>query len=321
MPISLPSLLEKIQHSCNLKQLLAATRRIQEKYEEQGIPLSGKAEHLAYAFYRMPATYASTLTVLQYLKEVVPSFLPKNQLDLGSGPGTAMLAATHLFDGIRAVGLERSEEFMNIFHSLKDILPENLQNLSMRKYDLSTADIADTYDLLTTSYSLGEWPKQTRQKWLHWAKEHSSIVCIVEPGTPEGWQTILECRELLLSLGAKILAPCPHSLSCPFLTTKEWCHFSVRVQRSSLHRRLKGGDLAYEDEKFSYLIALCNDSIPTSVPAARIVHTPCHRSGHTHLCLCTQEGLIKNIVVSKKHGAVYQQIRRGKWGDALPVMP
>src|SRR6202000_2264000 len=83
----------------------------------------------------------------------------------------------------------------------------------------------------------------------------SSALVIVEPGTPQGYRRILQARDLLLAREARILAPCPHQLPCP-LAAPYWCHFAQRVPRSRDHRIVKSSTLAYEDEKFSYLIAV-----------------------------------------------------------------
>ena len=42
----------------------------------------------------------------------------------------------------------------------------------------------------------------------------------------------------------------------------DWCHFTQRLPRSRAHKQIKGAELPFEDEKFSY-VAL------TRAPAAR----------------------------------------------------
>jgi ribosomal protein RSM22 (predicted rRNA methylase) len=77
---------------------------------------------------------------------------------------------------------------------------------------------------------------------------------VIEPGTPRGAGAIRTIREELLAAGAHMLAPCPAAMPCP-LAAPDWCHFAARVERSSLHRRIKEGALGYEDEKYSYVCA------------------------------------------------------------------
>ena len=61
------------------------------------------------------------------------------------------------------------------------------------------------------------------------------------------------------------------------------------MSRSSLHRQVKGGSLAYEDEKFSYLVAARFTAAPG---ASRVVRRPQIRKGQVLLELCTpDEGL------------------------------
>lgn len=94
----------------------------------------------------------------------------------------------------------------------------------------------------------------------------------------------------------------------------DWCHFSARVERSSLHRRLKGGTLGHEDEKFSY-VAATKHAFP--FPASRVLREPVRHSGHVILKLCTEEG-VKQPTISKKMGELYKQARKVEWGDVFP---
>jgi len=74
--------------------------------------------------------------------------------------------------------------------------------------------------------------------------------------------------------------------------------FPVRVERTSLHRRLKGGVLGYEDEKFSYLIATRPQA--SRPPPARIVRHPQKHSGHIRLTLCTAQGIEQRTITKSQ---------------------
>ncbi len=91
------------------------------------------------------------------------------------------------------------------------------------------ADIPDfpPHDLVMFGYSWGEIGGNLEKYW----KAARKALVIVEPGTPKGYQTILKARDQLISLGGYVAAPCPHSNKCP-LSPPDWCHFSVRVERS-----------------------------------------------------------------------------------------
>jgi len=53
---------------------------------------------LAYAFTRLPATYAAAVAVFNAMHETLPTFWPRTQLDVGAGPGTAAFAAVRVFE-------------------------------------------------------------------------------------------------------------------------------------------------------------------------------------------------------------------------------
>ena len=86
---------------------------------------------------------------------------------------------------------------------------------------------------------------------LMWAKTRDTLL-IVEPGTPAGYARILALRAQLIASGAHVAAPCPHDGTCP-LTAPDWCHFTQRLPRSRAHKQLKGAELPFEDEKFTYV--------------------------------------------------------------------
>jgi ribosomal protein RSM22 (predicted rRNA methylase) len=101
-------------------------------------------------------------------------------------------------------------------------------------------------------------------------------------------------------------------LPCP-LPPDDWCHFGVRLPRSKLHRRAKGVELGYEDEKYSYA-ALGRE--PVRKADARIIRQPQVRSGHVNLVTCEADG-IHTRTVSRKRGALYKDARGVAWGDGF----
>ena len=138
----------------------------------------------------------------------------------------------------------------------------------------------------------------------------SGLLVLVEPGTPAGFGVLRAAREQLLALGGQIAAPCPGAVPCP-MEGGNWCHFSQRVARSRLHRQAKGGELGYEDEKFSYLAVSRLSARPV---AARVLRHPQVRKGHLGLTLCTGEGA-REQTVTRSAGERYRMAKDLKWGD------
>jgi ribosomal protein RSM22 (predicted rRNA methylase) len=312
-----------VARTCDIRALDSAADRLHQKYTgENRAPLEGLAEHAAYAICRMPATFAATLQALTHVKAVLPSFSPASIVDLGTGPGTALLSSLLTFPTItNGIGLEQSLEFCTIAEQLFSAIPAMRSSCRVIKADLEcSADGIGSSDMMISSYAMGELSQKAQDRWLKSAQEHAKVLVLVEPGTPAGWQCLMRCRDAALSLGARILAPCPHAKQCPFAGTESWCHEAVRLPRTALHRRLKGGELGYEDEKMSYLAVTFDPALPCAVPPCRIVHAPRHRHGHTHLVLCTYRGLLEPTIISRKYKDLYRLVRDAKWGDSLPTM-
>ena len=132
---------------------------------------------------------------------------------------------------------------------------------------------------------------------------------MVEPGTPKGFALIRAVRDELLAAGAHIAAPCPGSMACP-MVDPDWCHFAARVERSSLHRRLKGGELGYEDEKYSY-VAFTREAMAS--PAARILRRPQHHPGWIELRTCAETGLATRRI-TKRDREAFREARQRRLG-------
>lgn len=197
--------------------------------------------------------------------------------------------------------------------SLLQDLPEIAhQTISFQKENLLTISLDTSYDLILLSYVLNELSIDDQRIVLNkaWAATRKGLV-ILMPGTPAGYQQLMILRELLIGSGAFIAAPCPHHNPCP-LKEGDWCHFSTRLPRSSHHREIKNVSLPYEDEKYSYLVALRN---PTELSTARIIRKPLQRSGHVTLDLCTSQGL-RRETVSRRDKELYKAATKSTWGNS-----
>lgn len=281
--------------------------RMQTEGQKAEKPYMLKEEHkIAYLALRLPATFASISAVLKHIPIEINSLL-----DIGSGPGTAYLAASLLFPKIQETLLiEKDSSLIRLGQELIG----NQKTVNFRASDMKSFVPERSYDLITAAYALSELPETQLQTTLSnlW-KAADPLICIIEPGTPYGFKTILQARAHLIQQGAHILAPCTHENACPWLNTQEWCHFSVRFDRTRLQKRVKNAFLGYEDEKYSYLIA---SKVPLVRPASRIVKTPIKRSGFINFTLCDSTG-IHSQIFSKKQGEAYQAVKKLEWGDGL----
>jgi ribosomal protein RSM22 (predicted rRNA methylase) len=275
--------------------------------------ISSDAHRAAYLAVRLPATYAAVTRVLAEVRRLAAADV-RSLLDLGAGPGTALHAAAELFPGLqRATMIEADAGLIGMGRRLASQSPHAVaRDAQWIRQDMRSAAALEPHDLVVISYALGEMPAGVLEKLVAqaWAAAREFLV-VVEPGTVRGFGLVHAARSLLINSGAHILAPCPHALACPMAAAGDWCHFAERVERTSLHRQLKGGSLGYEDEKFSY-VAASRNAFP--VPPARIVRHPRKNSGHVRLTLCTAEGL-RNPTITKAQKEAYKKARKAQWGD------
>jgi ribosomal protein RSM22 (predicted rRNA methylase) len=279
--------------------------------------LHSAAHRAAYLATRMPATYAAIQSTLRRLLEAVPTFTPESMLDLGAGPGTATLAAQDTFNTLKQFTLiERDPAMLDFARKLlANKAISGTQPLILND-DLSRASFPNA-DLVLCAYALNELSEPFRNALVQraWAATKQALV-LIEPGSRAGFSNILAARQYFIETGdATIAAPCPGHMPCSLAEVGDWCHFAARVQRTVLHRRLKDASLSYEDEKFSYVIAV-KPSLAAQPANTRIVRRPEKLKGHVKLQLCTIDGL-KSTTVTKKNGADYKRARDAEWGDAF----
>ncbi|WP_189944977.1 small ribosomal subunit Rsm22 family protein [Streptomyces roseolus] len=275
--------------------------------------LRDRADVVAYAAYRMPATFEAARGALDALRDAAPEWVPGTHTDIGGGTGAASWAVADAWDGRppRSTVLDWAEPALALGRELAG----GVLDAEWRRERIGTALRLDETDLVTVSYVLKELTEGDRAALVaEAARAATGAVVIVEPGTPDGYERIIAARSVLIDAGLTVAAPCPHSGACPIEPGTDWCHFSARVSRSSLHRQVKGGSLPYEDEKYAYVAAT---RFPATPAPARVIRRPQTRKGLVLLDLCAPGGL-ERATVTKRHGPLYKQARDAEWGDPWP---
>lgn len=286
--------------------------------------LRDRSDVAAYAAYRMPATFEAVRSALDAFRDAAGAWTPATHTDIGGGTGAASWAVAEAWEDaetpVATTVLDWAEPALAVGRELAEAsgLP-GLRAARWERARIGTALALEDADLVTVSYVLNELTPEDRRSLVDAAaRAATGAVVIVEPGTPDGYTRIIEARHRLIAAGLRIAAPCPHSAACPIEPGTDWCHFSARVSRSSLHRQVKGGSLAYEDEKFSYVVATRFLPEPAG---ARVIRKPQIRKGQVLLDLCTAEEQLRRETVSKRHGALYREARDAEWGDPWPPHP
>ena len=312
-----PALEEALAHVASAPHGSAElTQRYRDPATPAGPVARSRGDVQAYAVARLPATYAALRVALGELAVRAPAFAPATLLDLGAGPGTAAWAAGGVWPSLRAAtAVEAEPEMRRLGRELaRAAASPVVADAEWVAGALPAALPSASFDLVTLSYVLGELAERDRESVVGSAWEAAAgAIVVVEPGTPAGYERVLEARDRLIALGATVVAPCPHDRACPLAGTGDWCHFAVRLARTRAHREAKDAQLGHEDEKFSYVVAA---RTPAPQAAARILRHPQIRRGHVLLEICARDGA-RTETISKREGERYRRARNVSWGEDL----
>jgi ribosomal protein RSM22 (predicted rRNA methylase) len=316
LPSELRAALEAKLQGLSRNEIAAHAALISKTYRDGGNSraILSQADALAYALARMPATYAAVTASLNALVELRPDFAPKSLLDVGAGPGTVSWAAAAAFASLRHFTLL---DINAVLQALALDFCRNQARLAALTYRRDATgnalDDAEPADLVVASYLIGEVDDDARRTLAKrlWARTNDTLL-VIEPGTPAGYARIIDLRAQLVAAGAHVAAPCPHHGKCP-LQLPDWCHFVQRLPRLRAHMQIKGAELPFEDEKFSYVVL-------TRAPATRrfdrVLAPPVLSKADVSAKLCTADGL-RMTKVPRRDKAAYALARRWRWGEAL----
>lgn len=317
LPNELREAIRKRLQGVSPRQLSKTTKALSDKYRTNNrteFPVARTMNDvLAYAAYRMPATYAAATAALMAAREQLKDCSVRTALDLGAGVGSGLWAVSSVWPHIKHITAIDAEASMI---SVGRELAGASSNYVVRSAEWVQSDLFDlrftrNYDLVLISYVLGELNRSRILEVIDSAWDATSVVLvIIEPGTPAGYGRVSLAGNGLVEHGGYVVAPCPASPECA-IDGNDWCHFSVRLPRTEIHRVAKGAALGYEDEKFSYVVVSRTPMAPTY---SRILRHPQVRRGHVILKLCTHDGP-KTVTISKRDGKLYNRARKASWGD------
>ncbi|XP_056248376.1 methyltransferase-like protein 17, mitochondrial [Seriola aureovittata] len=298
------------------------------KYDEE----SG----VVYMAARLAGGYAAVRRALNEIKKRDLSFAPQSLLDFGSGLGTVVWASHSCWAGsLKEMVCVDSSGPMNILaERLLKGDDERAQPLIKHVYFRQFLPVSPKvqFDLVVAAFTLSEIPnvKEREEAVFTLWRKTSSYLVLVENGTKDGHQILMEARDTLLkkqektvhdSRPASVFAPCPHELMCPKLAGKLTvpCNFQQLYQPLPLP-----GHNDRQIEKFSYLIlSRCGaaEAETEGVDWARLIAPVLRRTRHVHCQMCCTDGQLQHTVVTaRKHSRdMYRCARSSDWGDRLPV--
>uniref|UniRef100_A0A3Q2NWN0 Ribosome assembly protein METTL17, mitochondrial n=1 Tax=Fundulus heteroclitus TaxID=8078 RepID=A0A3Q2NWN0_FUNHE len=296
------------------KKVLSELRRTTHRWT----PLKYDEElGVVYMAARLAGGYAAVRRALNEIKKREPSFAPQSLLDFGSGLGTVAWASHSCWgDSLKELVCVDSSVPMNVLAErlLKgddERAEPHIKQVYFRQFLPVSPKVQ--FDLVVAAFTLSELPNvDEREEAVRtlWRKTNSYLV-LVENGTKEGHQMLMEARDTLLKKPEKVLhdprpasvfAPCPHEMTCPKLTREPItpCNFQQRYQPVPLPGRHE-----CQTEKFSYLIlsrAEPAEAGPEGPDWGRLIAPVLRRSRHVHCHLCCADGQLQHAVVTaRKH--------------------
>jgi ribosomal protein RSM22 (predicted rRNA methylase) len=301
-----------------VRESQALSERYRTPRADQARPLAtGEQQMLGYAALVLPATYAQLYGALAATKARIPRWAPTTMLDLGSGPGTALWAATALCPTLRALtAWELEPAAIALGRTLaRGSNAQAVREAHWERRDLRQIDAIGQrrYDLVVLGHVLNELSPDARLAVVGAAwRLTNGLLLIVEPGTPDAFAVVRTARDDLLAAGAHTIAPCAHDRPCPL--EHDWCHFPQRLKRPDFQRRARGAPSEWEDSKFSY--AAMARFPPESPIWGRVIREATSNKAYAEVKVSSRAGVSRYRAL-KRYRDAFRHVKRMDWGAAL----
>lgn len=279
-----------------------------------------RLDALGYAALLMPATYAQLYGAMKAAAERIPSWAPETMLDMGSGPGTALWAATTCWPSLRDLtAWEREPALIALGRDFAraSTNPALRSTRWVQRMLQAPVERGVRFDLVVLGHVLGEIPPDERSTVVTTAwRITRGMLLIVEPGTPVGFAVVRAARDQLLADGALTIAPCAHDRPCPLID--DWCHFPQRLRRPEFQRRARDAPSPWEDAKYSYA-ALAR--FPPERPVwGRVIREPTFNKAYAEVLISSRDGVLRHRALKRDRDA-FKWVKHLEWGQTLEEQP
>ncbi len=297
--------------SLNKKVLVETRENLTHKYKHETGQnkslIEKKQDSMLYAISRMPATFSVIYTLIENLSRQKLIQNVSSVIDVGSGTGAGYFAIKELDESADITLIEREQNMIDIFNQLTN------NSISVIKADASSFDVKMQADLVFSSYVLSEMTPEIQKKTLdNLFKMSSGYVLLIDTGTPQTYNFMMQLKEYAIKCGWKVLAPCMQK-DCPLNKKGDYCQFYARVERSSLHKLAKNATLSYEDEKYFYLLL---SKTPINISGQRVIRRPVIKENNISLMLCGENG-VENTVFTKRNKEQFKTAKKSKINDLI----
>jgi SAM-dependent methyltransferase len=256
----------------------------------------------AYLLFYWPVSYAQGRSALGELDR-----RPRSVLDLGSGPGPLAFAA--LDAGAREVlAADRSKAALELARALA---VEASEPMGTRDWAPERPLPDGKFDLITMGHVVNELfagdvaKRATLLEAVLARLSPGGSLMVIEPALRETSRALLEVRDLLVSRGYPVRAPCLFRGPCPALVKgSDWCHAERRWRLPPMVEAIaRTAGLHKESLKMSYLVLGRKDEAwPTPPPGRlfRIVSEPLEGKGRQRYMGCGPEGRV-GLALQQRH--------------------
>ncbi len=297
----------------------------------------------AYVRYYLPTNMKKVHLALTDLSLHAEWLLSKDRLrvlDLGAGPGTALLGLLAFFaqrpqrPALACVAVDRVAENLRVAEELFAAYRANKAldaTLTVARADLEAAEqvVEGPFDLILISNVLNElYPfdedrvvKRTalvRAVLTRFLADNGSCI-IIEPALRETARELHDVRDGLLEQGFLVYSPCLASTLCPARENpRDWCHEDIPWDPPALIKeidRLTG--LRKDSLKFSYLVLRKDGRSLADLfgrDSFRVVSEPLVTKGKMEFYICGAKGrkLVTRLDKNRTEGnRFFEMLKRG----------